>query len=242
MIISALWRDGGFSGELLNIKKDGAHFWSHAEVSAFEHPRSAGRSGSRCRETSPSASSVRRPTGGCERLSSRRATRSSARPPTASSRRGIPAPNASTAIRPRRWWDSRSTASSPPGRTLDDVLATVQAGESYRTEAQRRRSDGSLVWVSIAVSPVRDRRGVVVGCSGIHSDITERRRAAEELSKREAQLADAQRVAHIGSWEWDIASDEIQLVRRALPNPRIGAGRIRGELRVLPRGDSSGRP
>jgi PAS domain S-box-containing protein len=35
------------------------------------------------------------------------------------------------------------------------------------------------------------------------TDITERKQVEEQLKKSEAQLAEAQRLAHIGSWEWD---------------------------------------
>jgi PAS domain S-box-containing protein len=36
-----------------------------------------------------------------------------------------------------------------------------------------------------------------------------RKRAAEALRRREAQLAEAQAIAHLGSWEWNIASDTV---------------------------------
>jgi PAS domain S-box-containing protein len=75
---------------------------------------------------------------------------------------------------------------------------------------ERRRRDGSLVWVSVSVNPVQNNIGEVVGLSAIHSDATERRRAEQELRNREAQLADAQRVAHVGSWEWDVRSNEVR--------------------------------
>ena len=44
---------------------------------------------------------------------------------------------------------------------------------------------------------------------GIAQDITERKQAEEQLKMREAQLMDAQSLAHIGSWEWDIAADTV---------------------------------
>jgi PAS domain S-box-containing protein len=40
-------------------------------------------------------------------------------------------------------------------------------------------------------------------------DITENRRAEEALRKSEASLAEAQRIALLGSWEWDIINDQI---------------------------------
>jgi diguanylate cyclase (GGDEF)-like protein/PAS domain S-box-containing protein len=41
------------------------------------------------------------------------------------------------------------------------------------------------------------------------TDVTARRAAQEALAEREAQLVDAQRLAHLGSWEWELATDEV---------------------------------
>lgn len=38
----------------------------------------------------------------------------------------------------------------------------------------------------------------------LKKEITERKRAEERIKRSEAQLAEAQQIAHIGSWEWDI--------------------------------------
>ncbi len=40
-------------------------------------------------------------------------------------------------------------------------------------------------------------------------DITERVRMQEALRQREAELRDAQRVAHVGSWEWEAGTDTV---------------------------------
>jgi PAS domain S-box-containing protein len=53
----------------------------------------------------------------------------------------------------------------------------------------------------------RDGRPVVV--QGIARDVTRRKRAEEELKKREAQLAESQRIAQIGSWELDVATGRL---------------------------------
>ena len=39
---------------------------------------------------------------------------------------------------------------------------------------------------------------------------TERKEVLEALVEREQQLATAQRIAHIGSWAWDVAADRVQ--------------------------------
>jgi PAS domain S-box-containing protein len=66
----------------------------------------------------------------------------------------------------------------PPERLSEEteIITRVRKGlrvEHYETV--RRRKDGSLVDLSLTVSPVQDRTGKVVGASKIARDITERR-------------------------------------------------------------------
>jgi diguanylate cyclase (GGDEF)-like protein/PAS domain S-box-containing protein len=56
--------------------------------------------------------------------------------------------------------------------------------------------------------PMLDRNGKVIGVMGIARDITERVRSEEELKRSEGQLKEAQRLARIGSWEWDIEKNK----------------------------------
>lgn len=51
---------------------------------------------------------------------------------------------------------------------------------------------------------IRDEKGTPLYLLGISEDITDLKRLAQELGLRERQLSDAQRIAHIGSWEWEI--------------------------------------
>jgi len=63
--------------------------------------------------------------------------------------------------------------------------------ESYQTE--RRRKDGSLVSVLLSVSPLRDRKGTVIGASAIARDVTAKIRAEQALQRSE-KLATAGRL------------------------------------------------
>lgn len=71
----------------------------------------------------------------------------------------------------------------PPDRHNEEpaILARIRAGERIdHYETVRQRKDGSLVDISLSVSPIKDADGVIVGASKIARDISERRRAAEQ--------------------------------------------------------------
>jgi len=69
--------------------------------------------------------------------------------------------------------------------------------------------DGSLVDVLISASSALDERGRIVGQSVIAHDITERRRAQAALQTTRHRLADAQRIAQVGSFEFDLVSNDM---------------------------------
>jgi PAS domain S-box-containing protein len=69
------------------------------------------------------------------------------------------------------------------------ILARIRRGERiHHYETVRRRKDGSLVDISLTVSPVRDDKGRIVGASKIARDITERKEAQLKLQQSEQRL------------------------------------------------------
>ncbi|MEZ0170752.1 PAS domain S-box protein [Microvirga sp. TS319] len=62
------------------------------------------------------------------------------------------------------------------------ILERIRRGERVdHYETVRRRKDGSLVEISLTISPVRNQQGRIIGASKIARDITERRRLEEQL-------------------------------------------------------------
>lgn len=71
------------------------------------------------------------------------------------------------------------------------ILEKIRAGlQVPPLETLRRRRDGSLVEVSLTVSPVRDGDGNVVAASKVMHDITDRRRSEAQLRQAYAELAE----------------------------------------------------
>jgi PAS domain S-box-containing protein len=61
-----------------------------------------------------------------------------------------------------------------------DILLRIRRGEKIdHYETIRRRKDGSLVEISLCVSPMKNAEGKIIGASKIARDITERRRGEE---------------------------------------------------------------
>jgi two-component system cell cycle sensor histidine kinase/response regulator CckA len=84
-------------------------------------------------------------------------------------------------------------------------LCQIAAGKSAtRDDTVRRRKDGSLVQVSLVISPVRDPEGHIIGASTTAHDITERKRAETALREKEHILSESQRIACVGSWTYSL--------------------------------------
>ncbi|HEX7766778.1 MAG TPA: PAS domain S-box protein, partial [Nitrospira sp.] len=111
-----------------------------------------------------------------------------------------------------------------PGELLNKpALAFVPVDEQAQTAEAIQRAfmeghaelDGHLLtkaghtipyhWTGAAL---RDQTGKVIGITGIGRDVSEQKQAAESLQRQRHHLLEAQALAHLGSWEWDIASGE----------------------------------
>ncbi len=65
----------------------------------------------------------------------------------------------------------------------DTIIGRIRRGERiHHFETVRKRKDGSLVDVSLTISPVRNDAGKILGASKIARDISQARRDAERLS------------------------------------------------------------
>ena len=72
-----------------------------------------------------------------------------------------------------------------------------------------RGADGQFRQFLTRIMPMKDADGQVIQWFGTNTDITDAQRAEEALRQSEAGLAEAQRIAHLGNWEWDIVRNEL---------------------------------
>ena len=96
----------------------------------------------------------------------------------------------------------------PSGDTAGFVQPVLGGNPVEGHEAEWRHKDGRRIDVRVNASPLWEG-DAVVGASAIVQDITEQRRAAEELRRERERLTEAEKIGQMGSWEWDCVADEI---------------------------------
>ncbi len=84
------------------------------------------------------------------------------------------------------------------------ILAGIARGERiHHYETVRQRKDGTLIDISLTISPIRDGAGTIIGASKIARDITERKRAQAELSRSEKLYRAIGESMDYGIWTCD---------------------------------------
>jgi PAS domain S-box-containing protein len=81
----------------------------------------------------------------------------------------------------------------PPERYDEEpgILARLRRGEQIdHYQTVRRRKDGTLIDISLTISPLRDRAGRIIGASKIARDITDQKRAEAVVRDSEQRLQD----------------------------------------------------
>ncbi|MBI4828839.1 MAG: PAS domain S-box protein, partial [Nitrospinae bacterium] len=89
-----------------------------------------------------------------------------------------------------------------------EFLQEFWAGKRETVQIEKRylHRDGRAVWVQINVSLGRGAAGEPLYTIAQIQDITGRKTAQDNDEKSRARLNEAQRMAHFGSWEWDMRS------------------------------------
>ena len=98
-----------------------------------------------------------------------------------------------------------------PGTSLATVRyirSQLAKGEGFNCELQNYGKDGRKYWVAIDVQPIRDEDGRITYYMAIERDLTDWKAASDRLRANETMLREAQRVARLGSWEWNRRLDQ----------------------------------
>ena len=114
------------------------------------------------------------------------------------------------------------------GFSLDDLVANIHPndsesanlfssealinnrGSAIATEYRFKHKSGHYVWLENKYSVIRDADGTPTALIGSVSDITERKILEKAIQAEKLNLEQAQQLAHIGSWEWDMAANKVE--------------------------------
>ncbi|MGD0283844.1 MAG: PAS domain S-box protein, partial [Dissulfurispiraceae bacterium] len=106
--------------------------------------------------------------------------------------------------------------SGPPSTVYADekegakIFRTIMKGGFFAGEVKMLDKDRNEKDIYLRAYSIKSKDGKVVGLVGIHTDTTDRKKAEEKLRKREWQLSESQRVAHLGSWDLNLISQELE--------------------------------
>jgi PAS domain S-box-containing protein len=107
--------------------------------------------------------------------------------------------------------DAASTLDEAGQEQFRAHLRALEAGAASGNdiECSLLRKDGERFWALISHTPILDDDGRHRGWLHRVSEYTDQRRLVDILQRSEQQLAEAQSIAKIGSWEWDVSTDEV---------------------------------
>ena len=92
----------------------------------------------------------------------------------------------------------------------DLYFARRREGIEEQIDFRFQHKNGADVWTITSTCPIMSDEGNFVGALALITDITERKKAEVTLQQSEAALANAQRLAHLGNWDWDLVTGELR--------------------------------
>jgi len=107
-----------------------------------------------------------------------------------------------------RFYTEEDRAAGEPQRALETA---VREGK-FEKEAWRVRKDGTRFWANVLIDPIYSEDGALSGFAKVTRDITDKKRAQEELEETRAALFQAQKLQALGELTGGIAHDFNNLI------------------------------
>jgi len=130
-------------------------------------------------------------------------------------------------------------------KVWERALAVARSSGSYQTEGWRVRQNGERFWASVAIDPIRDDQGHIIGFAKITRDMTERRQADQALETAREALYQSQKMEALGQLTGGVAHDfnnllnavvgSLELLRKQVTNEKQ-LGLINNALKGATRG------
>jgi signal transduction histidine kinase len=113
-------------------------------------------------------------------------------------------------VRPPSFDQHRSIYTAESFARLEAAGArALSDGTPYELDLEIRRSDGTPGWMIARGEAIRDDSGQIVAVRGTVMDISDRKRAEQQVAILAERLMLATRGGQIGIWEWDIPANRL---------------------------------
>jgi PAS domain S-box-containing protein len=109
-----------------------------------------------------------------------------------------------------------------PKEFIRELWSTIAAGEVWKGELRNRAKDGSIYWVDTTIVPFLNSEGKPYQYVAIRHDITQRKRAEEQILQQAAELQRATQLSFVGELAAGLAHE--------IKNPLAG---IQGGVDIL---------
>lgn len=109
-------------------------------------------------------------------------------------------------------------------KAMIDITANIaRKTEKFENLHRLRHKNGQWVWTLVRGKTLFDDNGNAIRMLGTNTDITDKKALEDEVIKNEARLIEAQKVSHLGNWEWNLPehtitwSDELYRILGEVP-------------------------
>lgn len=94
---------------------------------------------------------------------------------------------------------------------MENIKELIAAGNANRLEYTLVKMNGEPYFAEVTSWAVKDKMGDPSLLVSMTKDITDRKKAEEEIKKSRERLLAAQRIAHFGYWEYDLLTDKLYM-------------------------------
>jgi PAS domain S-box-containing protein len=96
-----------------------------------------------------------------------------------------------------------------PKGFFEDMWRTILSGQNWKGTVCNRKKSGELYWVESTINPLFDSHKNLLGFISIRTDVTKTILVQKKVEQSEARLRLAQKFTNIGSWDWNIKTNEL---------------------------------
>jgi len=103
-----------------------------------------------------------------------------------------------------------------PKEIYRQLWDTIKSGHAWKGEFSNRKKNGEIYWEFVVISPIKNQKGEIVNFLAIKEDITRQKKTEELMRQSKETLAMTLEANQIGTWSWDLKTDEFAFDDQAM--------------------------